>query len=130
MDATYAAVVALGAVIGHAGFPAAYGTAGTRQSANISSWLGDVRASFQLGPLLLSGMTMFTRGNDAKSNPYKSIHYYQPLDTDTSYMADWGTQIMSLGIDYYQILNGGAAGAGRARRRRTGSAACTSGRGS
>jgi len=96
------------------GIAAAYGTPGTRESANISSWLGDVRGSFQLGPLLLSGMTMFTRGNDAKSNPYKSIHYYQPLDTDTSYMADWGTQIMSLGIDYYQIISPGVTSPGTA----------------
>jgi len=27
-------------------------------------------------------------------------------------LADWGTQILSLGIDYYQILYGGAAAAG------------------
>jgi hypothetical protein len=82
-----------------------YGTVGTRASADISAWLGDLRASFQLGPLLLSAMTMWTTGQDAKSNPYRSIKYYQPLDTDTSYMADWGTQIMSLGVDYYQIIN-------------------------
>jgi len=86
------------------GLASAYGTAGTRQSADISAWLGDVRGSYQLGPLLLSAMTMWTTGQDAKSNPYKSIKYFQPLDTDTSYMADWGTQIISLGVDYYQIL--------------------------
>jgi hypothetical protein len=86
------------------GVAAAYGTAGTRQSADISAWLGDVRASYQLGPLLLSAMTMFTTGQDAKSNPYKSIKYFTPLDTDTGYLSDWGTQIMSLGIDYYQII--------------------------
>jgi hypothetical protein len=57
-----------------------------------------------MGPLLLSAMTMFTTGQDAKSNPYKSIKYYTPLDTDTGYMSDWGTQIMSLGVDYYQII--------------------------
>jgi hypothetical protein len=84
-----------------------YGTVGTRRSADISAWLGDFRASYQLGPLLVSAMTMFTTGQDAKSNPYKSIKYYTPLDTDTSYMADWGTQIMSLGIDYYQIIGAG-----------------------
>ena len=89
------------------GISSAYGTNGTRASADINAWLGDVRASYQLGPLLLSAMTMFTTGQDAKSNPYKSIKYYQPLDTDTSYMADWGTQIMSLGIDYYQIVGSG-----------------------
>jgi hypothetical protein len=89
------------------GIASAYGTAGTRQSADINAWLGDIRASFQLGPLLLSAMTMWTTGQDAKSNPYKSIKYFQPLNTDTSYMADWGTQIMSLGIDYYQIIGSG-----------------------
>jgi hypothetical protein len=96
------------------GIAAAYGTPGTRQSANINAWLGDVRGSFQLGPLLLSGMTMFTTGNAAKDNPYKSIKYFQPLDTDTSYMADWGTQIMSLGIDYYQIIAPGVSNPGSA----------------
>jgi hypothetical protein len=86
------------------GIATAYGTAGTRQSANINAWLGDIRTSFQLGPLLLSGMVMWTTGQDAKSNPYKSIKYFTPLDTDTSYLADWGTQIMSLGLDYGQII--------------------------
>jgi hypothetical protein len=93
------------------GVASAYGTAGTRQSADISAWLGDIRTSYQLGPLLLSHMVMWTTGQDAKSNPYKSIKYFQPLDTDTSYLADWGTQIMSLGVDYYQII-GAASGAG------------------
>jgi hypothetical protein len=97
------------------GIASAYGTAGTRQSADISAWLGDIRGSYQLGPLLLSAMTMWTTGNDAKSNPYRGkIHYYQPLDTDTSYMTDWGTQIMSLGVDYYQILAPGVANPGTA----------------
>ena len=86
------------------GIASAYGTAGTRQSADINAWLGDIRSSFQLGPLLLSGMVMWTTGQDAKSNPYKSIKYFTPLDTDTSYLADWGTQIMSLGLDYGQII--------------------------
>ena len=89
------------------GIASAYGQPGTRQSADISAWLGDIRTSYQLGPLLLSHMVMWTTGQDAKSNPYKSIKYYQPLDTDTGYMADWGTQIMSLGVDYYQIIGSG-----------------------
>jgi hypothetical protein len=93
------------------GVASAYGTAGTRQSADISAWLGDIRTSYQLGPLLLSGMVMWTTGQDAKSNPYKSIKYFQALDTDTSYLADWGMNIMALGVDYYQIIgSAGAAG--------------------
>jgi len=91
------------------GLAAPYGNVNQKYTADISAFLGDVRADYQLGPLLLSAMTMFTTGQDAKSNPYKSIKYYQPLNTDTSYMADWGTQIMSLGIDYYQII-GSATG--------------------
>jgi hypothetical protein len=86
------------------GIASAYGTAGTRQSADISAWLGDIRTSYQLGPLLLSGMVMWTTGQDAKSNPYKSIKYFTPLDTDTGYLADWGLNIMGLGVDYYQII--------------------------
>ena len=88
------------------GVASAYGTAGTRQSADIKAWLVDVRTSYQLGPLLLSHLIMATSGQDAKSNPYKSIKYYTPLDTDTGYLADWGTQIISLGVDYYQIMGG------------------------
>jgi len=82
-----------------------------KQSAEIKAWFVDIRSGFQLGPWLFSGMYMWTSGDPAQNNPYKHIGYFQPLDTDTSYLADWGTQIMSLGIDYYQILNG-TAGAG------------------
>jgi len=44
------------------GVASAYGTAGTKQTAEISAWLGDVRGSYQLGPVLLSAMSMFTTG--------------------------------------------------------------------
>ncbi|HWM98707.1 MAG TPA: hypothetical protein VNO54_16830 [Streptosporangiaceae bacterium] len=94
------------------GVATAYGNTNQKYTADINAWLGDLRVSYQLGPLLLSAMTMFTTGQDAKSNPYKSIKYFQPLDTDTSYMADWGTQIMSLGVDYYQILGVSVASGG------------------
>src|SRR5215467_14595770 len=89
-----------------------YGPAGKKETADIKALLVDVRTSYQLGPLLLSHFVMATSGQDAKSNPWKSIRYFTPLDTDTGYLADWGTQIMSLGVDYYQILNGGGAEAG------------------
>jgi hypothetical protein len=91
---------------------APYGPVGRIESADINAWLVDVRAGFNVGPLSLGGMVMWTSGDPAKNNPLQHIGYFQPLDTDTGYMADWGTQIMSLGIDYYQILYGGAAAAG------------------
>jgi hypothetical protein len=83
-----------------------------RYTAKESAWLVDIRAGFQVGAFLFQGMYAWTSGDPASNNPYKHIGYFQPLDTDTSYLADWGTQITSLGVDYYQILNGGTAGVG------------------
>jgi len=84
------------------GNSAPYGAAGTKARADISAWLVDVRTGFNLGPLSLGWLVAWTSGDPAKSNPYRHIGYFTPLDTDTGYLADWGTQIMSLGIDYYQ----------------------------
>jgi hypothetical protein len=87
-----------------------YGALGTITKADINAWLVDVRGSFNVGPLSLGLLAMYTSGQDAKSNPFKSIKYFQPLDTDSSYMGDWGTQILSLGIDYFHQLFYNAAG--------------------
>jgi hypothetical protein len=87
-----------------------YGVVGSLAKADISAWLVDVRGAFNVGPLTLAGMVMYTSGDSAKSNPFRSIGYYQALDTDTSYGADWGTQIFSLGIDYFHILYNNATG--------------------
>ena len=100
-----------GGISGAAATSNPYGQVGRKEDAKISAWLVDIRTSYQLGPLLLSHLIMATSGQSAQSNPYKSIRYFQPLDTDTSYLADWGTQIISLGVDYYQIM-GAASGAG------------------
>src|SRR5499427_2056754 len=50
-----------------------YGPAGKKETADIKALLVDVRTSYQLGPLLLSHFVMATSGQDAKSNPWKSI---------------------------------------------------------
>ena len=83
-------------------------TPGDIAKADISALLFDARAGFQIGPLLLEAMYMFTSGNKANDTTLNTVHYYQPLSTDTGYLADWGTQISSLGLDYF---NGNAAGA-------------------
>ena len=82
----------------------------SRQEADISAWFADLRAGFQVGPLTISGMGLFTTGNKATDNLRDKVRFYQPLNTDTSYAADWGTQIYSLGIDYFNILYSTAAG--------------------
>jgi hypothetical protein len=80
--------------------------------ADISAWFFDVRAGFQVGPLTLSAMGMYTSGNKAGHDLTDKVRFYQPLNTDTSYAADWGTQIYSLGIDYFNILQFGGSNPG------------------
>ena len=80
------------------------GTGTTTGDADISAWFIDVRAGFQVGPLTLSAMGLYTSGNKAGDNLGDKVRFYQPINTDTSYGADWGTQIYSLGIDYFNIL--------------------------
>jgi hypothetical protein len=94
--------------------PVATSTAPCRRTADISAWLVDVRGGFQLGPLLLQGMVMWTSGQSAKISPYRAVNYYQVLDADTGYLNDWGTQIFSLGIDYGQNARSGPTDMGNA----------------
>jgi hypothetical protein len=87
------------------GSVAPYGALGSITKTDLSAWLADVRAGFNVGPLAIGLMGMYTTGNKAKDNPFTgTTRYFQPLDTDTSYAADWGTQIFSLGLDYFNIL--------------------------
>jgi hypothetical protein len=92
-------------VITPAGFAASGGVAGQRRKADIDAWFFDIRAGFQLGPLLLQGVGVYTTGNSARNDTLGTVRYYQPLTTDTGYLADWGTQLTSLGLDYLSALN-------------------------
>lgn len=91
---------------------APYGNLGQKYTADINAWLIDIRGGFNVGPLSLGAMGMWTSGNHAQDNPFRSVRFFQALDTDTGYMADWGLNILALGIDYYQILNGLSTAAG------------------
>ncbi|PYN44981.1 MAG: hypothetical protein DMD95_09245, partial [Candidatus Rokuibacteriota bacterium] len=63
-------------------------TGGTKKmTADMSAFLADVIASFQLGPLLLEARGDYSTGNKARDNLSRSIRYYQPLDTDGNYWA-------------------------------------------
>jgi hypothetical protein len=72
---------------------------------NMDAWLLDVRGGFQLGPLLLEGLAMYSTGNSRRNNTLGTVRYYQPLDLDTGYLADWGSSLTSLGIDYLNAWN-------------------------
>jgi hypothetical protein len=61
-------------------------------------------------------MGMFTTGNSARDTTLRTVKYYQPLDTDTSYLADWGGQLTGLGVDYLDALLEGGVNPGASIR--------------
>jgi hypothetical protein len=94
-----------------AGFVDSGTLAGHKYSPDINAWFFDVRGGFQLGPLLLEGLAMYTTGNSRRNNALGhgtsngTIRYFQPMTTDTGYLADWGTSLTSLGVDYLNAWN-------------------------
>ncbi len=90
-------------VIAPASF-AAVAVPGRKYHADIDAWLLDLRAGYQIGPLLVQGMYMYTTGNRARNTTLGTVRSFQPLSTDTSYSADWGGQLMMLGLDYFSAL--------------------------
>jgi hypothetical protein len=83
-------------------------TPGHKYYSNLSAWFVDIRTGYELGPVLLEAMGMFTTGNAARDTTLRTVKYYQPLDTDTSYLADWGGQLTALGVDYLDAMLEGA----------------------
>jgi hypothetical protein len=73
--------------------------------ADINAWFLDGRVGFQIGPLLLQALGVYTTGNSARNTTLGTVRYFQPLSTDTGYLAEWGTQLTSLGIDYFSAFN-------------------------
>ncbi|HSE05789.1 MAG TPA: hypothetical protein VLK35_16695, partial [Methylomirabilota bacterium] len=92
-------------VIAPAAFAVSGAVPGRRYRADISALFFDLRAGYQLGPLLLQGLAVYTTGNGARDNTLDNVNYFQPLTTDTGYLADWGTQLTSLGVDYLNAWN-------------------------
>ena len=81
-----------------------------RQKAERKAWLADIRGGFQIGPLLLEAMGLYTTGNKARDNLRTgTVRFFEPISTDTSYYAGWA-EIYALGIDYFNILYGTTAG--------------------
>jgi hypothetical protein len=76
--------------------------------ADMHSWLVDLAAGFQLGPLLLEARGIYSTGNKAGDNIGRSVKYFEPLDLDTNYYINWA-QMFALGVDYF---NGNGAQTG------------------
>lgn len=78
---------------------------GKKYYPNMDAWLVDIRGGYQLGPLLIEGLAMYTTGNSRRNNTLGTVRYYQVLNTDTGYLADWGPNLTALGIDYLNAHN-------------------------
>ena len=88
-----------------AAFASSGAVPGRKYYPNLDAWLVDVRAGFQLGPLLIEALAAYSTGNSARNNTLGTVRYFQPLDLDTGYQADWGSSITALGIDYLNAWN-------------------------
>jgi hypothetical protein len=73
----------------------------TKVTADMSAFLLDVIASYQLGPLLIEARGSYSTGNKARDNLASTIRYFQPLDTDGNYFAGGWTQFWASGVDYF-----------------------------
>jgi hypothetical protein len=83
-----------------------------RENQDRSAWFIDVRGGWQAGPLLVEAAAIYTTGNSAKqtiANGRRTLRYFEPIDTDTSFYGGWA-EVWALGIDYFNIINSGAAG--------------------
>ena len=76
-------------------------TGSKKTSADMTAFLLDVIASYQLGPLLLEARGSYSTGNKARDNLATKIRYFQPLDTDGNYFAGGWTQFWASGVDYF-----------------------------
>jgi hypothetical protein len=72
-----------------------------KHTADMSAFLLDVIASYQLGPLLIEARGSYSTGNKARDNLASTIRYFQPLDTDGNYFAGGWTQFWASGVDYF-----------------------------
>lgn len=83
-----------------------------RGEQDMRAWFVDVRGGFQTGPLLLEAAVIYTTGNKAGQdvrNPGTDVRFYQPISTDSSYMAAW-SEHFALNIDYFNMLHYAASG--------------------
>jgi hypothetical protein len=89
--------------------PGANGVGSKKVTADLSAFLIDIVASYQLGPLLLELRGDYSTGNKARDNLAKGIRHFQPLSTDGIYYAGWA-QMMALGVDYFNGVSMGGLG--------------------
>lgn len=75
---------------------------GVMPSLRRDAWLVDVRGGWQVGPLLLEALGVYTTGNKAKDRidlNRSRLKFFEPISTDNTFVATW-SEMQSSGIDY------------------------------
>jgi hypothetical protein len=80
---------------------------GPRLTQNIRSWLVDVRGGWRAGPLLLEGLFVWTPGDDAQHDSFRTSRVYHPISTDGAGWGGWADILSPGTVDY---LTGAAPG--------------------
>ena len=71
------------------------------------AWYADLRGGFQVGPLLLEAVGIYTTGNKARDRVdlnRSRLKFYEALDTDGSYFATWSEIMGGNAIDYFNAF--------------------------
>ena len=77
------------------------------------AWFVDLRGGWQVGPLLLEAVGVYTTGNKAKDRidlNRSRMKYFEPIDTDGSYFATWSEIMGGSGIDYFNTFRANVQG--------------------
>jgi len=93
---------------------------GQRVHQSIDSWLVDIRAGWRLGPLLIEGIAIYTPGDDAQHDSFKSSRVYHGVSADGAYSGSWNEILTPGSVDYFTgngIAMGENWGLGRYGRR-------------
>ncbi len=71
----------------------------------LDAWFFDLRGGWHNGPLTVEGLFLYTTGNSAEEDlrSGRTVHYYQPIDTNAVYGYAWGT-IMAIQAEYITQL--------------------------
>ena len=79
---------------------------GSLAKADISAWLFDVRAGFQIGPLLIEGMYIVHLGQQGPGHDVEQCLLLPAADDRHGLPGRLGDPALALGLDYLNALNG------------------------
>lgn len=74
---------------------------GTRVLQNTNSFFIDIRGGWRMGPLLIEGIGIWTPGDDAQHDSFKSTKLYKGVNVDNAYGGAWAEILTGGSVDYF-----------------------------